>query len=130
MWIYANPNPCRKEEPDCVVRAISIAEEKTWDEVHWDLCVMSHEHCTMPSANWLWEKYLTDNGYEKFLLPENCPQCVTVGEFAKQYPHGTYIIGTGHHAVCVRDGNWMDLFDSRDETPTYFFRKKERNEHG
>ena len=31
MWIYANPNPCRKEEPDCVVRAVCLATDQTWD---------------------------------------------------------------------------------------------------
>ena len=124
MYIYANPNPCRQEEPDCVVRAIALATGQTWDEVHWDLCVMSHAMCTMPSVNWLWEQYLIKCGFEKFLLPESCLECVTIREFTKQYPHGTYVIGTGHHAVCIRSGNYMDSWDSGDERPTYFFRKK------
>ena len=124
MYIYANPNPCRREEPDCVVRAVCIATGKDWDEVHWDLCILSHYECTMPSVNWLWELYLKKNGFEKFLLPESCPKCVTVREFAKKYSQGTYVIGTGTHAVCIRDGNWIDIFDSANEVPTYFFRKK------
>ena len=124
MYIYANPNPCRREEPDCVVRAVCIATEKDWNEVHWDLCILSHYECTMPSVNWLWELYLKKNGFEKFLLPESCPKCVTVREFAKRYPKGTYVIGMGTHAVCVRDGNWIDIFDSANEVPTYFYRKK------
>ena len=78
----------------------------------------------MPSVNWLWEKYLKRNDFEKFLLPETCPECVTVSEFARRYPEGTYIIGTGTHAVCVKDGDWLDAWDSRDVTPTYFFRKR------
>ena len=125
MWIYANPNPCRQEEPDCVVRAISIATGKTWRKVHRDLCLMSSENCTMPSVNWLWEMYLKKNGFRKFLLPESCPECVTVREFAMRFPEGTYVIGTGSHAVCVIDGDWYDTWDSGDETPTYFFRRSE-----
>lgn len=124
MWVYANPNPCRQEEPDCVIRAIALATGKTWDDVHWDLCVMSHEKCTMPSTNWLWGAYLTRNGFEKFLLPESCPSCTTVRQFCKRFPKGTYIIGTGNHAVCVKQGNYMDAWDSGDEIPTYFFRKR------
>jgi hypothetical protein len=50
---------------------------------------------------------------------------VTVREFARRYPKGTYIIGTGTHAVAVCGGDWIDAWDSGDETPTYFFRKKE-----
>lgn len=125
MWVYANPNPCRQEEPDCVVRAIAIATGQSWDRVHWDLCRLSHEMCTMPSVNWLWGIYLRRCGFEKFLLPETCPECVTVREFARRYPEGTYVIGTGSHAVCVRDGDWYDSWNSGDETPTYFYRKKE-----
>lgn len=124
MWIYANPNPCRQEEPDCVVRAISIAMDKPWRKVHWELCVMSNKLCTMPSVNWLWELYLKENGFERFLLPESCPNCTDIRAFCKQYKRGTYVIGTGNHAVCVRDGNYIDSWDSGDSVPTYFFRKR------
>ena len=127
MWIYANPNPCRQEEPDCVVRAIALATDRSWDEVHCDLCQLSHERCTMPSVNWLWELYLKQNGFEKQLLPSHCPSCTTVREFCKRYPKGTYIIGTGSHAVCVRDGNLFDIWDSSGETVSYYFRKRGQN---
>lgn len=124
MWIYANPNPCRREEPDCVVRAISIATGSAWRAVHDDLCELSREECTMPSVNWLWEKYLRMRGFEKFLLPDECHECVTVRRFCDRYRKGTYIIGTGSHAVAVIDGNHIDSWDSGDEIPTYFFRKR------
>lgn len=125
MWIRANPNPCRQEEPDCVVRAISIAMDQSWNKTHWDLCMMSHYKCTMPSVNWLWGLYLTKHGFERFMLPDERPECISVMEFARRYPMGTYVIGTGSHAVCVIDGNWYDAWDSGEETPTYFYRKKE-----
>lgn len=124
MWIYTNPNPCRREEPDCVVRAISVATGQDWDTVHWDLCELSHQKCTMPSVNWLWETYLRRKGFEKFLLPDTCPSCVSVREFCRKYPEGTYVIGTGSHAVAVISGNYLDAWDSGDETVTYFFRKR------
>lgn len=124
MWIMANPNPCRQEEPDCVVRAIALATDRSWDDVHWDLCVLSHMRCTMPSANWLWELYLKQHGFEKFLLPESCPSCITVEKFCQRFTKGTYIIGTGSHAVCIKSGNYLDAWDSGQETPTYFFRKR------
>ena len=125
MWIYANPNPCRQEEPDCVVRAICIAIGKPWRDVHEDLCSMSREYCTMPSVNWLWELYLKENGFEKFLLPGSCPNCMNVRTFCRKFKHGTHIVATGSHAVCVRDGNYLDAWDSGDEVITYYFRKKE-----
>jgi hypothetical protein len=74
----------------------------------------------MPSANWLWGLYLKQLGFRPFLLPESCPECVTVRAFCERYPEGTYIVGTGSHAVCVRDGRYIDAWDSGDEVPTYF----------
>ena len=126
LWIQVNPNPCRTETEDCVVRAIALATNRTWREVHWDLCVMSNELCTMPSVNWLWGEYLKRLGFTQFMLPESCPECVTVRKFCRMYPHGTYIIGTGHHAICIRNGCYMDAWDSGDERPTYFYKKKGR----
>jgi primosomal protein N' (replication factor Y) len=64
-------------------------------------------------------------GHEE-AAPETCPECITVREFARRYPKGTYVIGTGSHAVCVKDGDWIDLFNSGDEAPMYFYRKKEK----
>ena len=125
MWIYANPNPCRQEEPDCVVRAISLATGQTWDKTHWDLCLLSHERCTMPSVNWLWELYLKEKGFEKFLLPASCPACTTVEKFCLRFPKGTYILATGSHAICARGGNFLDIWDSSGEIVTYYFKRKD-----
>ena len=124
MWIKANPNPCRQEEPDCVVRAIAIATEQTWKKVHKDLCGLAYEKCTMPSVNWLWNLYLIRRGFERHTLPDTCPVCMTVADFSKRFPYGTYIVCTGSHAVAVMDGDWYDLWDSGDEMVTYYYRKR------
>ena len=124
MWKYANPNPCRQEEPDCVVRAIALATDQDWEDVHWDLCTLSHIRCTMPSVNWLWGLYLKAYGFRRFQLPETCPECVTVREFARRYPEGTYVIGTGSHAVAIINGDWLDAWNSGDEIPSYFYVKE------
>ena len=124
MWVYANPNPCRKEEPDCVVRAVSLATGKTWDEVHMELCELSGIMCSMPSVNRVWKRYLEESGFQAFQVDKHCPKCVTVRAFAHFYPHGIYVVATGSHAVCVADGNWMDTWDSGDQEITYFFKRK------
>lgn len=122
MWIKANPNPMRKEVPDCVIRAISIALNRRWIDVYDDLCNLGRMEFNMPSADSVWGKYLYHLGFEPFLIPSVCPKCVTINEFTKMYPRGTYIIGTGSHAVAVIDGNYYDSWDSGNEIPSFFWR--------
>lgn len=124
MWRKVNPNPCGRLEPDCVVRAICIATGRSWYEVYDDLCEVGREVCSMPSVNSVWGRYLYHLGFEPFLLPEACPECVTVKRFCRMKPKGTYIIGTGNHAVCVIDGDYLDAWDSGNEIPSYFWRAK------
>lgn len=122
MWIYANPNPEGKEVPDCVIRAIAIALNLSWEQVFDELCYVARQDYNMPSVDTVWGHYLYNKGFEPFLLPQTCPRCVTIREFTKYFPYGIYIIGTGYHAVAVIDGNYYDSWDSGNETPTYFWR--------
>lgn len=122
MWIRTNPNPRRKEVPDCVIRAICIALGMKWFDVYDDLYVLGRQECNMPSSDAVWGKYLYMMGFEPFLIPSVCPRCITISEFTKMYPKGTYIIGTGSHAVAVIDGDYYDSWDSGNESPSFFWR--------
>jgi hypothetical protein len=37
MFINYNPNPCNQRVGDCVVRALCIANNDTWEETYRDL---------------------------------------------------------------------------------------------
>ena len=124
MWMKCNPNPAHKEVPDCVIRALTIALNKRWIDVYDDLCALGRREYNMPSADSVWGKYLYQTGFEPFLLPESCPSCITIKRFCVMYPRGTYVIGTGSHAVAVIDGNYYDSWDSGDEIPSFFWRIK------
>ena len=122
MWVRCNPNPKRKEVPDCVIRALCFALDMGWYEVYDDLCHIGRDECNVPSADAVWGRYLQLRGAKPFMLPHNCPQCVTIREFTQLYPHGVYVIGTGSHAVAVIDGDYYDSWDSGNEIPTYFWK--------
>lgn len=122
MWIKANPNPSQKEVPDCVIRAISIALNQPWIQTFDELVDVARRDFNMPSADTVWGHYLYLLGFEPFLLPFSCPKCITVNEFTKYYPVGTYIIGTGSHAVAVIDGNYYDSWNSGAEVCSFFWR--------
>ena len=124
MWIRCNPNPLGKTTGDCVVRAIAIATDQSWRKTYRQLCDLGEIHADMPSSNYIWGTYMRQRGARQFLLPESCPECITVRAFCERYPEGVYVIGTGDHAVAVIDGDWYDSWNSEDEIPTYFWRVK------
>lgn len=77
----------------------------------------------MPSSNNVWGTYLTEKGFRRFSIPNTCPNCYTIKDFCRDNSIGTYIIGTGSHAVAVIDGDYYDTWDSGDEVPIYFFKR-------
>ena len=124
MYINFNPNPAGNLVGDCVIRAIVRATGKPWDIVHDELHEVAHELKDMPSSNYVWAAYLKRNGFTKKIIPDTCPDCYTIREFALEHPKGTYVLGTGTHAVCVKDGNHYDSWDSGDEVPIYYFQRR------
>lgn len=122
MWIRTNPNPMHKEVPDCVIRALCIALNRRWIDIYDDLCKLGRKEFNMPSADAVWGRYLYEQGFKPFQLPESCPRCTTIATFCRMYTRGVYIIGTGSHAVAVIDGDYYDSWDSGNEIPSFFWR--------
>lgn len=122
LFVKYNANPKNRNAIDCTVRAISVVTGKSWHEVYIGLCVKGYEMCEMPSSNSVWGTYLTDIGYVRRMLPDTCPVCYSIREFCKDHPHGRYIVGTGTHVVAVTEGgNYVDTWDSGDETALFYF---------
>ena len=123
-YIYDNPNPLDKMVGDCVVRAISLCEGLSWEEVYLSLCVMGFLEADMPSSNEITDKYLLSQGYTKKPIVNTCPNCYTVEQFCKDHPKGRFILGTGTHLVCSIDGNYIDAWDSGQKAIVYYFEKE------
>lgn len=123
-FVEQNVNPKNRRVGDCVVRAISIALDKNWETTYLELCIKGFTDCDMPSSNSVWNSYLKGKGYKRTTIPNDC-DCYTVEDFCKDHPKGTYILGTGTHALCIKDGNYYDVWDSGNETPIYYFMKDE-----
>jgi hypothetical protein len=124
-FIEYNANPLQSRKIDCVIRAISTVEGRDWHSVYWGVCSVGDEMCNVPTADEVWGRYLQRLGYTVGYLPNFCPDCITVAEFARDNPTGKYILGTGSHAVAVIDGNWYDTWDSGDEVPRFYWKKGE-----
>lgn len=124
MYIPYNANPIHARVGDCVIRAISKAMEKDWDETYIDLCLEGLIEKDMPSSNSVWGKYLKGKGFQRHIIPTDCPECYTVSDFCDDYRQGTYILALSGHVVAVKDGNYYDSFDSGSETPIYYWERK------
>ncbi len=77
----------------------------------------------MPSSNAVWGKYLYEQGYRRHAIPDRCPVCYTVAQFAEEHPKGSYILGTGSHVVACEDGCYYDTWDSGMEVPIFYWEK-------
>lgn len=127
MFIFTNPNPDGKNVIDCTIRAIAIAEDRPWGDVAAHTFTLAHSLHDMPSSNAVWSRYLASLGYRRHTLPDSCPECYTVADFAEEHPDGTYVVCCDGHVVCVKDGAIMDTFDSGDYTALYFWVKEGDN---
>ena len=126
MFKKTNPNPASNLVGDCVIRAISILTNKSWDYVFLALYMFAHKMYDMPSSNAVWGAYLTDLGYRRYVIPNTCPACYSVRQFCEDNPKGKYLLATGTHVVTVIDGDYYDTWDSGDEVPIYYFTKEAR----
>ena len=123
-YVYLNLNPLRRNTNDCVIRAIALAMNMSWDDVYMDVARMGKDLADNMEANSTWGTYLKRNGWIQEVLPDHCPECYTVQDFCRDFPSGTYIVATGSHVLCIKDGAAYDTSDPKDEILTYYFRKK------
>lgn len=127
MYVYYNPNPDKKQNAsDCVVRAMTKALNLTWNEAYMLLSIQGYIDHDIFATDRVWINLLHDLGYQRYMIPNTCPLCYTIEQFTKDHPTGTYILGTGKHAVCVQDGCIYDSWDSSEEIPLFYIEIKER----
>lgn len=123
MYVYYNPNPRGKTVGDCAIRAVAKATGQTWTQAYMALYVMGMQLGDLANSDAVWTAYLRSRGFVKGVIPDTCPDCYTIGDFARDNPTGTFVLGTGTHAVAVIDGDIYDAWNSENETPIFFMRK-------
>lgn len=124
-FVQYNANPEKKRKGDCTVRALSKALGQTWEKTYIELCFEGFLAYDMPSANAVWGDYLRRKGFTRKLVAADCAECYTVRDFCREYPRGTYVLALGEHVITVCDGQYFDTWDSGDETPIYYWERKE-----
>jgi len=126
MYVYYNPNPRRRTESgDCTVRAIAKALNTTWDSAFIDLASQAFFNKDMPSSNAVVSSYLHSKGFRRYTISNLCPDCYSFKDFARDHPKGTYIVGTGTHLACIKDGRIFDSWNSENEVPLVYWKKED-----
>lgn len=125
MWIKFNPNPTGRSVGDCAIRAIAKALNIDWETAYTLITVNGFAMGDMPSSDSVWGSVLRQNGFYRKAIPNNCPDCYTAEDFARDHPEGTYVLGFGGHVATIEDGNLFDSWDSSREIPQFVWYRKE-----
>lgn len=124
MWRYYNPNPVNARVGDCAVRAVAKALGIEWEKAYLMIAKNGFQMGDIMASNNVWGSVLRQHGFKRYILPNDCPDCYTIAQFASEYHKGTYVVGTTNHVVTIIDGVYYDTWDSGDEIAVYFWTKE------
>lgn len=125
MWREYNPNPVGRSVGDCAIRAVSAALDVPWEDAFAIVTANAYAMGDMPSSNSVWGATLRQHGFYRKSIPNSCPDCYTFEDFARDNPHGVFVLGTGTHVATVRDGVLLDAWNSSNEVPQFVWYRKD-----
>lgn len=125
MWVQYNPNPTGRSVDDCSIRAVAKALNTDWETAYIMVCSNGLAMGDMPHADSVWGSVLRERGFYRKTIPNYCPTCYTFGDFCKDNPVGTFVLGSGTHTACVIDGTLYDSWNSLREIAIYVWYRKE-----
>lgn len=119
-FVRHNANP-KNETNDCIIRSISHATGRHWQDVMKEMCSYATEMYLMPNDGRVVEEYM----YNRNIFAYNVNEPMTVKEFAAQNPSGRFVVGVEDHALSIIDGDWYDLTDSADAKVLEYYKVQE-----
>ena len=108
MFQYYNNNPKGRHVNDCTIRAISLATNRTWDNVYEELSKFAQAQAIMLDDTSHIDEYL-ERRYRKICDCEN--KGITVEDFVNSHSNGVYLITMAGHITCSINGVIYDTFD-------------------
>lgn len=109
MYKYLNVNRNNNFVNDCVVRAISVAENSSWGDTYDDLSRIAKKNgILLDDVNFV--EPLLDYRYNRIkTYPRD-----TVQDIIDDHPEGTYLVTMNGYITVIKDGVVYDTFDCRD----------------
>lgn len=117
-FVKFNQNPKQKRTTDCVIRAISFALGKTWEEVYRDLAEQGIKNGLMLNDRNNWKLYLKVLGYNMERMPKTLNnKRYTVEQFADEIARKgcTYVVKIANHITVVKDKKLYDTWNCKNK---------------
>ena len=119
---YFNPNPAGNNTHDCAIRAICAVFNIPWDVAFDMLAERAKQMGVTMDDNAVYGSILRQNGFNRAVIPNSCPDCYSARDFCYEHPTGVYVLGFSNHVAAVIDGRVWDSFDSTTNLiPTYYW---------
>lgn len=111
---YKNLNPRNLRTGDCVIRACAHAFKKSWDEVFDELILLSKMKKEMPTAQRLYQAYISNQNVKKLddkELKNKYNKRYSVREWCDLHPTGLYLVKVSGHLTVVDNGIIIDTWN-------------------
>ena len=108
MYKYLNVNKNNNFVNDCVVRAIAVAENQSWEDTYDDLSRIARKNgILLDDVNFV--EPLLDYRYSRVKTHYGD----TVQDILEKYPVGVYLVTMNGHITVIKNGVVYDTFDCR-----------------
>lgn len=127
FYEFTNLNPKEKFVGDCVVRAIALACNQTWEQTVRDMTEFGIKKGLLLNDQELFPLYLKSKGFTQEKEPRDDDNCkISIKQWLMKgcNRYRVYIVKAGsHHINCVIDKKVRDTWDSSEQTMHRYWRK-------
>ena len=111
---YINVNPKDKYGGDCVVRAIALALNQSWEQTVREMTELGIKHGLVLNDKKLYPKYLKLKGFREVKEPRDVNnRKITIREYLRyKFVLKAVVVNAGsHHVTCIKDNKVNDIWD-------------------
>lgn len=128
-FIEFNVNPKNKKTGDCVIRAIAIATNSSWEYIYRELAELGIKKGLILNDRKNWKAYLKKIGYEQQKMPRRDDKTrYTLEKFCDELAEDNqiYIIKVAGHLTVVKDKNLYDSWNCSNKSVGNYWIKGEQ----
>ncbi len=124
---FANVNPKQKFVGDCVVRAIALATNTSWEETVINLTEYGIKKGLIVNDKTLYPSYLESVGFLKHPEPKMYDNTKYLAkDYLSKFRNDEIIVANlgGHHVACIFDGKVIDVWNSSGQKLHVYYSRK------